>query len=859
MNDEEKSAIQEDLNIRIGNDILNPTAVYDIENELILKRDHLQRCLHIANDEVPSKLSSAIEKAQKNCKQIERLKDKQEKLQAKVDQFLNHTGPLRNELNDRLTAISKLEGVLQYLNSFDKIEELSSQLKQCSDDEQAVLLYADLKEMCIKFMKGHRSAYVKEYTHYWHNVLKDKLSKQYEEVLKLLKWPFTTVQEPSPPPKEVMAKFANITRQLFLIEEPKDNLTTSVTCDFSQDVDPCLPVKMLLRPLKKRFAFHFTGNRQTARIDRPEWFLTQTLTWIKDHQAFISKNVQPVADKMNLRNVNTKDEFNAGLVALAAERLHTVLGLYYTHSGKGDMIDVDAAFAHAVDETLGFHKELVALTEKDINSVLSVLTKAETFERWLAVEKKYALAKMDETLGSSEWRSVVCAGGGAAGWVPRAADWFIALLTTIEERYAVLPRPGHRLQFLELQLELIDEWRVRLTQLLRAATEVLDETFLTSPDSMDPMIAVINAAHHTRTVLLQRAHSLHYLQLHYYRRQFQQLTRRQHCDENDLSYGDDDEDLPMLDDDQPFEEVLAIPPSLQMHYYHCQTQQETWNDEVVEKQDHQGHEHLMPDVAGLHLHDNAEGRRPRPTSLSLNTNDLQALEPRTHRNRRRVSVDSLPIQSDGAEAGVFGEAPALLARLRDAGAATAARHMLAEFRHLLGDYRKQRWHAMSLVEEMAMSISPSLCRPLGALCARLHSACSKLAPFLCARLRAFVTSTVDTLIFEEVVLESWWNTGGTMQLTHDVKRNLVPAFARPDHADKESLFPKLVESCTLLNLDYDDARRLRAAIASPTPNTHDSIVNGLKITHIQPLLCLRILSQRTDLSDNSPPSVLELF
>ncbi|CAG9094108.1 unnamed protein product [Plutella xylostella] len=427
-----------------------------------------------------------------------------------------------------------------------------------------------------------------------------------------------------------------------------------------------------------------------------------------------------------------------------------------------------------------------------------------------------------------------------------------------------------------------------------------------------------------------------------------------------------------------------------MHYYHCQTQQETWNDEVVEKQDNQGHEHLMPDVGGLHLHDNAEGRRPRPTSLSLNTNDLQALEPRTHRNRRRVSVDSLPIQSDGAEAGVFGEAPALLARLRDAGAATAARHMLAEFRHLLGDYRKQsaivarlrdagaataarhmlaefrhllgdyrkqsaivarlrdagattaarhmlaefrhlfgdyrkqrwhamslveemamsispslcrplgalcarlhsacsklapflcarlrayvtstigatifkspvfpgRWHAMSLVEEMAMSISPSLCRPLGALCARLHSACSKLAPFLCARLRAYVTSTVDTLIFEEVVLESWWNTGGTMQLTHDVKRNLVPAFARPDHADKESLFPKLVESCTLLNLDYDDARRLRAAIASPTPNTHDSIVNGLKITHIQPLLCLRILSQRTDLSDNSPPSVLELF
>lgn len=49
---------------------------------------------------------------------------------------------------------------------------------------------------------------------------------------------------------------------------------------------------------------------------------------------------------------------------------------------------MDAAFAHAVDETLGFNKELVEVTGKESNSVLSVLTKAETVLRWLAVEKK---------------------------------------------------------------------------------------------------------------------------------------------------------------------------------------------------------------------------------------------------------------------------------------------------------------------------------------------------------------------------------------------------------------------------------------------------------------------------------------
>lgn len=40
--------------------------------------------------------------------------------------------------------------------------------------------------------------------------------------MKLIKWPFTSGPEPSPPPKEVMVKFLNLTKYLFLIEEPED-------------------------------------------------------------------------------------------------------------------------------------------------------------------------------------------------------------------------------------------------------------------------------------------------------------------------------------------------------------------------------------------------------------------------------------------------------------------------------------------------------------------------------------------------------------------------------------------------------------------------------------------------------------
>lgn len=50
-------------------------------------------------------------------------------------------------------------------------------MKQTNDDEQLVLLYGELKEMCNQHQKGHQANYIKEYTHYWHNVLKDKISK----------------------------------------------------------------------------------------------------------------------------------------------------------------------------------------------------------------------------------------------------------------------------------------------------------------------------------------------------------------------------------------------------------------------------------------------------------------------------------------------------------------------------------------------------------------------------------------------------------------------------------------------------------------------------------------------------------
>lgn len=39
--------------------------------------------------------------------------------------------------------------------------------------------------------------------------------------------------------------------------------------------------------------FHFSGARQTNRLDKPEWYYTQILSWAKDNHLFVGTHIQP--------------------------------------------------------------------------------------------------------------------------------------------------------------------------------------------------------------------------------------------------------------------------------------------------------------------------------------------------------------------------------------------------------------------------------------------------------------------------------------------------------------------------------------------------------------------------------------
>lgn len=73
--------------------------------------------------------------------------------------------------------------------------------------------------------------------------------------------------------------------------------------------------------------------------------------------------------------------------------------------------------------------------------------------------------------------------------IPNCSDQFIRLLDAICERYSNLPQPGHQLQFLNLQLELIESFRRRLVQMH------------SNPESGVTTTRVLNAINYVNSVL----------------------------------------------------------------------------------------------------------------------------------------------------------------------------------------------------------------------------------------------------------------------------------------------------------------------------------------------------------------------
>ena len=254
------------------------------------------------------------------------------------------------------------------------------------------------------------------------------------------------------------------------------------------------------------------GSKQTNRPDKPEYFFTQILNWAKDNHHFVNEIFQTPA-KRACASDNIRLEFVRGLVQLCIEKLVQDIE---------EMCLDEQLFAHLIDEILSFEQDLKSLLSypNNLPSAVSVITQPFFFKKWLSVEEKFTSDKMDlilsdenrpwdmlDPFGFKNITSPITAASMSAQEeleldelkIPKCADQFVRLLEAMKERYCILPQPNHQLQFLELQIELVDNFRRRLVQLHNTSVSTLN---------------ILNAIFYVTCVLREWGENVHYLHLH---------------------------------------------------------------------------------------------------------------------------------------------------------------------------------------------------------------------------------------------------------------------------------------------------------------------------------------------------------
>ncbi|XP_028254144.1 RAD50-interacting protein 1 isoform X2 [Parambassis ranga] len=501
----------------LGSELKSLKYAEELLKKLQKENTVLEEQVLTVSSSIPPKVSEALSAAEEARCSLEDLLQKEQHISNILQQHLQEAQPWMDNLSQTCNQIDTIERHLRYLLCLQHIEELSAAVQQCLMTSSVWEAIRALDGMAVLDSKlsqsgcSHIQGFLQETLFFWHKIIKDRLASDFEKILSQLHWPIIS------PPAQSLTPTANcqdtnseldlLITQLLALQTSDDLISqkTLASCrgpslvpPLLQDPPLCLPIQIMLQPLSRRFKYHFYGNRQTNSLSKPEWYLTQVLMWMGYSSTFMEEKIQPILDRAQA-NVCAKVELCRGLLYLVQEKV--------AHDASRLLYD-DTLFCHLVEEVLQFEKEL--RTNQSYPSVLPgllhLLLEDTILQKWLTVEKKMAVEKMDAMLSaegawSSQYKDISDMDELKA---PDCAETFMTLLQVITERYRDLPCPSAQLKFLGLQRDLVDDFRIRLTQVMKE-------------ESRCPLgiryCAILNAVNYISTILGDWGDNVFFLQL----------------------------------------------------------------------------------------------------------------------------------------------------------------------------------------------------------------------------------------------------------------------------------------------------------------------------------------------------------
>lgn len=384
---------------------------------------------------------------------------------------------------ERLRRLNVAVGYVELLKEVELLcLECTNQLGK--SDDAALVPYRKLQRLATSLQPLQEAAegaaphlldYIVRQVHSLRDTIRKSFAEALENTLKKISWP----KHLEAIPLALETEWATNVGRLLDLQKPELEARGHATAGRPPLADPpvLLPVEVLVQPLEQRFIFHFSGNKPTNRLDKPEYFLQHTQDLISSYSDFLQDALQPLLLRYFRGSdlactpayIDATSAFINALLPMLRRKLTS-----FTHQ----LEDQPQLLSHLIHEVISFDSTLIEsyafapLTPSTTWRGLAyyLLDTCNYFPKWLAVERDFAMARYQSIVESPEageldYDSVSSDATKPTKMAVRVND----LLETITDRYRPLASFSEKLSFLiDVQIAVFDLFHKRLHQGLEA-------------------------------------------------------------------------------------------------------------------------------------------------------------------------------------------------------------------------------------------------------------------------------------------------------------------------------------------------------------------------------------------------------
>ncbi|KAI5237863.1 hypothetical protein E4T43_07854 [Aureobasidium subglaciale] len=392
-------------------------------------------------------------------------------------------------------ALQKFESSMGHLRKLDMASGYAEMLQEVDtlrlqgseqlgkSDKAALTAYKRLSALCAGLQPlseaaegaaPHLIVHVLRTTHTLRNQIEQALAGDFEKTLTKMGWPKQGISVPP----GLQAEWNIHIEKLIDLQKPELVSADTANSSKTSKDEPAvlLPLEIMVRSLELRFNYHFSGDRPTNRLDKPEYFLNHVLELINTYCGFFQSNLQPQL-LANFRGsdlalipayIDATSALITALIPMLQKKLLSVL------PQVADQPQLLSNLMHEVmtfDATLQEEWNYTPLSPATVWRGLAhyVLEKQSYFVQWLAVERDFALARYESIISDRPTLELDFDSVSAESTKPtKAAVRVNDLLETITERYRSLSSFSQKIRFLtDIQLETFNRFYLRINNSLQ--------------------------------------------------------------------------------------------------------------------------------------------------------------------------------------------------------------------------------------------------------------------------------------------------------------------------------------------------------------------------------------------------------